>query len=123
VTGDSGNALQMHAIVIDCATFEPLIRFWSAALDYVEWFPPSGQFAGIKPRVRDGRLAIIFQQVPEGKVGKNRLHVDYAASDRAAEVERLVGLGAAVLRELDENEGRWTILADPEGNEFCVAQH
>jgi hypothetical protein len=123
VTGDGGTALQMHAIVIDCAAFEPLIRFWSAALDYVEWFPPSGQFAGIKPRVRDGRLAIIFQQVPEGKVGKNRLHVDYAASDRAAEVERLVGLGAAVLRELDENEGRWTILADPEGNEFCVAQH
>lgn len=123
MTEDGGGALQMHAIVIDCAAFEPLIRFWSAALGYVEWFPPGGQFAGIKPPVRDGRLAIIFQRVPEPKVAKNRVHVDYAASDREAEVARLVGLGARVVRELDENEGRWTILADPGGNEFCVAQH
>ena len=120
---EDGATLRMHAVVIDCAAFEPLIRFWSAALDYVEWFPPSGQFAAIRPRVRDGRLAIIFQRVPEVKLVKNRVHVDYAAADRAAEVERLVALGAAVVRELDENEGRWTIMADPADNEFCVAQH
>lgn len=120
---EDGATLRMHAVVIDCAAFEPLIRFWSAALDYIEWFPPSGQFAGIKPRVRDGRLAIIFQRVPEAKLVKNRVHVDYAAADRAAEVERLVALGATVVRELDENEGRWTIMADPADNEFCVAQH
>ena len=122
IEGD-GATLRMHALVIDCAAFEPLIRFWSAALDYVEWFSPSGQFAGIKPRVRDGRLAIIFQRVPEAKVVKNRVHMDYATADRPTEVERLLGLGAAIVRELDENEGRWTIMADPEGNEFCVAQH
>jgi predicted enzyme related to lactoylglutathione lyase len=113
----------MHALVIDCAEFDALIRFWSAALDYVEWFPPSGQFAGIKPREPDGRLAIIFQRVPEPKTGKNRVHMDYEAGDRSAEVERLVALGGRIVRELDENEGRWTIMADPEGNEFCVAQH
>jgi hypothetical protein len=120
---DDRATLRMHALVIDCAAFEPLIRFWSAALDYVEWFAPGGQFAGIKPRLRDGRLAIIFQRVPEGKVVKNRVHMDYATADRATEVERLLRLGAAIVRELDENEGRWTIMADPEGNEFCVAQH
>jgi predicted enzyme related to lactoylglutathione lyase len=49
------------------------------------------------------------------------VHVDYEATDRAAEVERLVGLGGRVLREMDEPEGRWTVMADPEGNEFCVA--
>ena len=113
----------MHALVIDCAAFDALVPFWSAALDYVEWFPPSGQFAGIKPRERDGRLAIIFQRVPEPKIGKNRVHMDYEAGDRAAEVERLVRLGGRVVRELDEPEGRWTIMADPEGNEFCVTSH
>ena len=57
--------------MIDCAEFAPLIAFWPAALGYIEWFAPQGQFAGIKPSVRDGRLAIIFQRVPESKAGKN----------------------------------------------------
>ena len=114
--------IRMHAVVIDCAELAPLVAFWSAALAYVEWFPPSGQFAGIKPRVRDGRLAIIFQRVSEAKVVKNRVHLDYDTTDRTGEVERLVGLGARVLRAMDEPEGRWTVMADPAGNEFCVAE-
>lgn len=117
-----GPTIRMHAVVIDCAELTPLVVFWSAALDYVDWFPPSGHFAGIKPRVRDGRLAIIFQRVPEAKVVKNRVHVDYDTPDRASEVARLVGLGARVLRDMDEPEGRWTVMADPAGNEFCVAE-
>jgi predicted enzyme related to lactoylglutathione lyase len=101
------------------------VAFWSAALGYVQWFEPFGQFAGLKPPPGDGRrgLALIFQRVPEPKVVKNRAHVDYEAVDRAAEVERLVGLGAAVVREVDQGPGlRWTVMADPAGNEFCVAQ-
>jgi len=118
-------ALAMHAIVLDCAELEPLVRFWSAALGYVSSFAPFGQYAGVKPPPGDTRrgLPLIFQRVPEAKIVKNRVHVDCAAVDRAAEVERLVDLGAAVVRDLDEGPGmRWTILADPAGNEFCVAQ-
>ena len=118
-------ALAMHAIVLDCAELDPLVRFWSAALGYVPSFEPFGQFAGLKPPPGDARrgLALIFQRVPEPKVVKNRVHVDYEAVDRAGEVERLVGLGAAVLRDVDEGPGmRWTVMADPAGNEFCVAQ-
>jgi predicted enzyme related to lactoylglutathione lyase len=61
--------------------------------------------------------------VSEPKVVKNRAHVDYEADDRAGEVERLVGLGAALVRDVDEGPGmRWPILADPAGNEICVVQ-
>ena len=118
-------ALAMHAVVLDCAEIEPLERFWAAALGYVRWFEPFGQFAGLRPPPGDPRrgLALIFQRVPEAKVVKNRAHVDYEAADRAAEVERLVGLGATLVREVDERPGlRWTVMADPAGNEFCVAQ-
>ncbi|MFG3529025.1 VOC family protein [Streptomyces sp. NPDC047917] len=65
---------------------------------------------------------LLFQRVPEARTAKNRLHLDvHAGPDRReAEVRRLVGLGATVLREVAEQGGRWTVLADPEGNEFCV---
>jgi hypothetical protein len=66
---------------------------------------------------------IVFQRVPEPKSGKNRLHLDLhvGRERRQGEVERLAGLGASVLREVDDPLGRWTVMADPEGNEFCVA--
>jgi predicted enzyme related to lactoylglutathione lyase len=62
-----------------------------------------------------------LQQVPQPRVGKNRVHVDFHADDREVEVRRLVGLGATVLDEQEVPGLRWTVLADPEGNEFCVA--
>ncbi|MEU2245304.1 VOC family protein [Streptomyces sp. NPDC019224] len=65
---------------------------------------------------------ILFQRVPEPKTVKNRLHLDlHAGPDRReAEVARLEGLGAKVEREVAEQGGKWTVLTDPEGNEFCV---
>jgi hypothetical protein len=66
---------------------------------------------------------LLFQRVPEAKTAKNRLHIDVHAGpdrDRAEEVARLRSLGASVLRDVDEPGGRWTVMADPEGNEFCV---
>jgi hypothetical protein len=65
---------------------------------------------------------VLFNVVPEAKVVKNRVHLDLhvGGERREAEVARLVGLGARVLWEGTVG-GRWTTLADPEGNEFCVA--
>ncbi|SFX86662.1 VOC family protein [Streptomyces atratus] len=65
---------------------------------------------------------LLFQRVPEARTVKNRLHLDVHAGPerREAEVERLAGLGATVLREVAEQGGTWTVLTDPEGNEFCV---
>ncbi|WP_037674363.1 VOC family protein [Streptomyces griseus] len=65
---------------------------------------------------------LLFQRVPEAKTVKNRLHLDVhaGAERRVEEVERLRGLGATVLREVKEPGGQWVVMADPEGNEFCV---
>ena len=58
----------------------------------------------------------------EKKEAKNRVHVDLVAPDRAAEIERLIGLGASRVRDVEEYGMQWTVLQDPEGNEFCVAE-
>lgn len=65
---------------------------------------------------------LLFQRVPEAKTVKNRLHLDLhpGADRRDAEVERLEGLGATVLRRVKEAGGEWVVMTDPEGNEFCV---
>ncbi|MFI1396277.1 VOC family protein [Streptomyces sp. NPDC020681] len=65
---------------------------------------------------------LLFQRVPEPKTAKNRLHLDLHVGPerREAEVARLEGLGATVLYQQDQPMGRWTTMADPEGNEFCV---
>ncbi|MEU0966616.1 VOC family protein [Streptomyces sp. NPDC005917] len=65
---------------------------------------------------------LLFQRVPEGKSGKNRFHIDLHAEEgqRSEEVARLEALGAKVLRHVSEPAGAWTVMADPEGNEFCV---
>jgi hypothetical protein len=66
---------------------------------------------------------ILFQAVPEAKAVKNRLHLDLLVAPEAYgdEVERLVGLGATVQGVHEEDGGRWTLMADPEGNEFDVS--
>ncbi|OIJ66825.1 VOC family protein [Streptomyces mangrovisoli] len=66
---------------------------------------------------------VLFQRVPEPKTGKNRLHLDLHPGEgrRDDEVARLVALGASVLRRVDEPAGQWVVMADPEGNEFCVS--
>ncbi|WP_338697411.1 VOC family protein [Streptomyces sp. Q6] len=65
---------------------------------------------------------ILFQRVPEAKAGKNRLHIDVHVGPerREAAVERLTGLGARVLDEVKAQGGEWVVMADPEGNEFCL---
>ncbi len=70
-----------------------------------------------------GRPRVLFQRVPEARTGKNRVHLDVhvGAERREAEVARLVGLGATELWRESQGPLEWVTLADPEGNEFCVA--
>ena len=64
---------------------------------------------------------ILFINVPEAKTVKNRVHLDLTGPDHEAEADRLVALGARRLRFVDKGDERWWIMADPEGNEFCLA--
>jgi uncharacterized glyoxalase superfamily protein PhnB len=118
--------LSIDAVTFDCANAKEIAEFWSAALERpVDTNDePSEFFASIgRDNPTPGQPVLMFIQVPEGKTAKNRTHLDLNASDRAAEVERLVGLGATVIHDQDEWGVRWTTLSDPAGNEFCVAEH
>jgi len=118
-------ALAIGMVTTDCADPKALSTFWAAALgtsvsgDY-------GEFVMLAPPPAGGPV-LGFQRVPEERAGKNRLHLDLVAQagGRQAEVARLVELGAMVLGERGgDAEGLvWTTLTDPEGNEFCVAEH
>jgi hypothetical protein len=72
---------------------------------------------------RPDRRRILFQAVPESKTVKNRMHLDVrvGAEAREREVERIVGIGATVLHRGRQGRNEWVTVADPEGNEFCIA--
>jgi len=98
-------------------------HFWAAVLGYTirpadPGAPPDDSIALQPP---EGGLRIWCNKVPEPKVVKNRVHIDINMPDEA-ELARLQRLGARVLYEIRDAEGRvkWTIMADPEGNEFCA---
>jgi hypothetical protein len=127
-------------ITFDCADPARLAEFWAAALGYVIQPPPDGfdswdaalEAWGVPPDERDRASAVIdpggrgprlyFQKVPEAKQTKNRVHLDVnvgpdAIDARAAE---LVELGATRVDEREQHGERWVVMADPEGNEFCL---
>ena len=122
--------VKIAAVTFDCDDALAVGRFWSAALGRPLDPKASRDFASIgMPEHRDtrgwhldGEPTWLFARVPEPKVVKNRMHVDVAAPDREAEVARLVELGATRVLDVDEWGYEWTVMQDPEGNEFCVAQ-
>ena len=105
----------LASITFDCADALATARFWSAVLDR-----PMPDDASPEYVLLPGTPAWSFFAVPEPKAAKNRVHVDLEVTDREAEVERLVSLGATRLGDFDEAGFRWTTMADPEGNEFDV---
>jgi Glyoxalase-like domain len=117
--------LAIGMVTADCADPKALAAFWAAALDTTV-SGDYGEFVMLAPPPAGGPV-LAFQKVPEERAGKNRLHLDLVApaGGRQAEVARLVGLGATVLGERGgDAEGMvWTTLTDPDGNEFCVAEH
>lgn len=117
-------SLRMSEVVIDCAEHGAVVDFWRDALGY-ERHEVNEQYVALVPpgdAPEPGRPPLLFQRVPEPKIAKNRVHLDFRADVMADEVTRLVALGATVLAERTLGSLRWTVLADPEGNEFCVAQ-
>ncbi|GAA2640317.1 VOC family protein [Actinomadura fulvescens] len=105
--------------VLDCADPEGLAAFWAAALGYRRdpYKPPYARLAD----PRGERPDILLQRVPEPKITKNRMHVDLRVTDMDAEIARVTALGARVVRGPFVDDG-WptTVMADPEGNEFCL---
>jgi hypothetical protein len=110
--------LVVDGLSIDCADPAALARFWAEVLDFKIDPSDDPNEISVSPKSGTG-TPLLFIKVPEGKTIKNRLHLDLRPEDQAAEVDRLIGLGA---RKVDIGQGSqtWVVLADPEGNEFCV---
>lgn len=112
-------SLSFDTLTIDCRDPRLMADFWCGALDYRS-IEADEEEAEIKPNDASGPT-LLFQSVPEGKSVKNRLHLDLRSSgSMAEEVTRMEALGATPIRRVDEGGSFWTVMADPEGNEFCV---
>ena len=116
---ETGRRPPIANVTFDCAEPGRLAEFWSAATGFVidgladDW-AGLHDARGMGPR-------LLFLRVPESKTVKNRVHLDITSVDREAEAEKLVALGARRLRTVTEEGQGWIVMADPEGNEFCMA--
>jgi Glyoxalase-like domain len=120
---------KLTELAIDCADPGGLARFWCSVLDYQVQEEDDGFVTIGSPLVPEGKNrrgpvppVLTFAYVPEGKTVKNRLHLDVNPTDREQddEVRRLLALGARPADVGQTGEESWVVLADPEGNEFCV---
>jgi predicted enzyme related to lactoylglutathione lyase len=110
--------ITLTSITIDCEDSAALAEFWHTALGWeIVHNSPEGAYlvnAGTGP-------GLFFQPVPEPKVAKNRAHIDLTSGAFDEDLARLQGLGATVQRDDAAPDGRqYVVLADPEGNEFCL---
>jgi catechol 2,3-dioxygenase-like lactoylglutathione lyase family enzyme len=126
-------SIRWYSVVVDCRDVAAQSRWWAEALDWRVAYEADNEVVLVPPRTLEPTRDIppmergpglIFVPVPEGKTVKNRLHIDLAPSPDAgqeAEVRRLEALGArrADVGQ-DPDKVSWVVMADPEGNEFCV---
>jgi predicted enzyme related to lactoylglutathione lyase len=110
-------------VVVDCSDLARSARFWSGVLGFKAGRVTGGPYRSLVPGNGEG-IEVLLQQVPDGKQQKNRLHLDLRTADLDAEVRRVLGLGATLITDqaVIEDGWRWHVLADPDGNEFCVLQ-
>lgn len=115
--------LRIDTITVDCHDERQQARFWADALGWEIVFDSDGDLFITPPSdpsaTGPGAFPILFQRVPEPKAGKNRHHFDLAPDDQDVEVARLELLGATRV-DIGQQDVSWIVMADPEGNEFCV---
>lgn len=120
--------MKIGSIVIDCNDFDRMAAFWQDALHYVPKRPADHGWVILKDPSGSSPNVSVNQKTKPLKGSKKpgwrlsdkiRLHLDFYTSDQEAEVERLLKIGATLVRRLEKDED-YVILADPEGNHFCV---
>jgi catechol 2,3-dioxygenase-like lactoylglutathione lyase family enzyme len=109
---------KVASVMLDCNDLEGEVAFWREILGLEEKMRFSRYVFLSRLGEKGPRLA--FQQVPEAKTIKNRMHLDLAAADPEALMARVLELGGRHIRDFDLDGFGWTVMADPEGNEFCV---
>lgn len=108
----------VSSVMLDCNDLDAEAAFWKEVLGLEERMLFSDYiFLG---RMGDQGPRLALQRVPEAKAVKNRMHLDLAAADPEALIARVLALGGSRLQSHEMGDFRWTVMADPEGNEFCV---
>ncbi|HXD60676.1 MAG TPA: VOC family protein [Lacisediminihabitans sp.] len=110
--------LKWEEVVIDCQDFSALGHWWADALGW-DIIDESDDGLELRNPDRSGPT-LYFGNVPEPKTVKNRLHLDFVPDDQQVEVDRLISLGARRVDIGQSDDEPWVVLADPEGNEFCI---
>jgi catechol 2,3-dioxygenase-like lactoylglutathione lyase family enzyme len=106
-------------VTIDCADPEQLAAWWGDLLG-LKVGRRGGPYVELeRPRAGVPKPTLVFQRVPEPKVGKARIHLDIVVADLEAATRRAVALGASIAEDL-ASEDPWLVMRDPEGNEFCL---
>jgi catechol 2,3-dioxygenase-like lactoylglutathione lyase family enzyme len=111
-------ASAVQHVVIDTRDPQLVAGFWAQALGR-EIVDDWGGFVRLAPDRAGTQLA--FAAVPEAKTVKNRVHLDLTAVDRQRASEELIAIGATMIETRSQDGHRWSVMADPEGNEFCLA--
>lgn len=111
--------MRIGSVVVDCNDFVAMATFWRDALGYGPRELPEDDWVILRDP-EGSNVNVSLQQVPEPRSGKNRLHFDLYTDEQEAEVERLLGLGAARHPRVPEPDEDFVVLTDPEGNLFCV---
>jgi predicted enzyme related to lactoylglutathione lyase len=111
--------VRFHMVVIDCADPRSLAAFWEGFTGYERRSDEEDWVSIYSP---DDSMRIGFQQVPEGKVVKNRVHVDFSATDEEATAKEIEAMGATRRWVSEDPEDPFVVLADPEDNEFCIVR-
>jgi predicted enzyme related to lactoylglutathione lyase len=113
-------SLRLWTIDVDAADPRALGHWWADALGWKIFFEGDDGDEVVITTEDERFPGIVFGRVPEGKAVKNRLHLDFVPDDRDAEVDRLIAKGATRVDIGQTGDENWVVLADPEGNEFCV---
>lgn len=125
--------VKIASVTFDCSDALKVAMFWSAAIGrpldpHASTDFATIGFAGRRDKAgwaavgRDDEPTWMFGTVPEPKTAKNRVHLDLIAPDPEAEVARLVELGATHVADMNQYGYTWTVMNDPEGNEFCIGK-
>lgn len=113
--------ISVQMVTVDARDARALADWWARQTGGEIRDDHDGEYVMVLPPERRGPI-LAFQHVTDPTPGKNRVHLDLAADDRELEVERLLGEGALQVARHETPGFTWVVLADPEGNQFCVSQ-
>jgi predicted enzyme related to lactoylglutathione lyase len=116
----SERVVRITTVVINVVDYEREKAFWSAVLGVGIAREIPGFFCWLQPQ-HEGGISVALQTVPDPTAGRNRLHLDTGVADLDAGQAGIIALGGSHLEDHEIGGFRWKVMADPEGNEFCIA--